>query len=53
MTVSKIIEEVVNKMCDKYCKYADYYNEHYSDEDIATEKLCKEYCDGCPLNKLL
>lgn len=42
-SVSDIIEEVREEICDKYCKYSD---RGIDDDDI--EKLCT----NCPLNKL-
>lgn len=46
-TVSKIIEDVVESICDNYCKYPEQYAE--ADE----EKMYEERCDKCPLNKLI
>ncbi|MCQ2771217.1 MAG: hypothetical protein MJ236_05405 [Clostridia bacterium] len=42
--VTQIILEVVEEMCDKYCKY--------SDQAKANDDLWTEHCDNCPLNKL-
>lgn len=43
-TISDILEEVKEQMCDKYCKYS----EQAKDE----EELWNEICDKCPLNRL-
>ena len=45
-TVSAILEEVIQSMCDNHCKFPDMYSE--ADED----KLYEEHCDKCPLNLL-
>lgn len=42
--LSQIFEEVMNDMCDNYCKFPALY----SDQD----ELWDEQCDKCPLNKL-
>lgn len=43
-TVTGILHEVIQKMCDEYCKYPEQYKGE--DED----KLYEEKCDNCPLN---
>ena len=45
-SVVNVIEEVMNEVCDKYCKFP----EQYTDED--EEKLYEKHCNNCPLNKL-
>lgn len=45
-TVTDILHEVIQKMCDEYCKYP----EQYTGED--EDKLYEEKCDNCPLNLL-
>ena len=46
------IEQIVSEICDKYCKYPEEYGKKFKDEDVATENLCNEKCDHCPLMKL-
>lgn len=49
MSVTDIIEDVKNEICDDYCKWAaQMANE--SDEDY--QKLLDEHRDKCPLNRL-
>lgn len=48
-TVSQIIEEVKNEICDKYCRYPTIYN--VDDEDELKDMMNK-VCDGCPLDRL-
>lgn len=52
-TVSKILEEVTEEMCNKYCKFPEEYFSKYKDEEEAEEKLYSEHCENCPLNKLI
>ena len=46
-SVYLILEEVINEMCNKHCKFPDMYTEENEDD------LYKEHCDNCPLNKLI
>lgn len=48
-TVSQIIEEVKNEICDKYCRYQTIYDE--DDEDELTEMM-EKICFNCPLDRL-
>lgn len=45
MTVSDIIEDVKNAICDDYCKYPDEYGPAGFDDMIA------EKCEDCPLGR--
>ena len=42
-----IIEEVIEEMCTKYCKYPDIW-----DEETWGELFDSDVCQNCPLNKL-
>lgn len=42
-TVTDILEEVSNKICDHYCKYPN---------EITDQEELKEKCLNCPLRKL-
>ncbi|MBQ9252273.1 MAG: hypothetical protein IJ188_06535 [Clostridia bacterium] len=44
--VSRIICEVIEEMCDSYCKWPEEYRQ--SEEG----KMYDERCNSCPLNKL-
>lgn len=46
-TVNDILNEVVEEICDKYCKFPQMYTGENEDE------LYEEHCDGCILNKLI
>ena len=48
-SVTKIIDEVVNEICDKYCKFPDIWDAAEHDGmDLSESKIC----DHCPLNRL-
>ena len=44
-SITEIIEETKEVMCDQYCKYADTWKNNESDE-------WPEECNNCPLNNL-
>ena len=50
--VTKILEEVIETICDKHCKFPSEYYSKYKDEQEAEEHLYTEKCDNCVLNKL-
>ena len=52
MTVTKIIEEVIETICDEHCKFPDEYRKKYGGDEEAEEHLYREKCDKCVLNKL-
>lgn len=52
MTVTKILEEVIQDICDKYCKFPEKYEAKYPDKEEAGEKLMCEQCKKCPINRL-
>lgn len=46
-SIARILEEVCNQMCDKYCKYPGMYsNEEWED-------VFEDICDKCPLMRLV
>ena len=48
-SVMNIIEEVVEEMCDKYCKYPEQWN---PEEHGGQELFDTDICANCPLNRL-
>lgn len=48
MTVSEIIKEVIEEVCNKYCKYPDIWDEDYEGVELSDSDICQ----NCPLNKL-
>ena len=46
-SVCDVLMEVVEEMCDKYCKFPDMYTGNDEDE------LYEKHCDNCPMNKLI
>lgn len=51
-TVSELMQEIVDDICDNYCKWWDYYCKSYKDVEDAEEHLLSDHCDNCPLNRL-
>ena len=48
-TLAEQLEEIVNTMCDDYCRYPREW-----DEDAEGVPFCEsETCAACPLNKLI
>ena len=47
-SVTQILEEVVEEMCNHYCKWPDLWDE----EAEGMELIDSEHCQNCPLNKL-
>ena len=44
LTVSDVLEECVQEICEKYCRFPFEIDDN--------EVLLHEYCDKCPLNRL-
>jgi len=51
-TVTEILEEVGEEICDKYCKYPEICRSEQKDPDLADDLLYEKYCKDCPLNRL-
>ena len=48
-TIPRILEEVIETICSKYCKYPDLW-----DEEAEGIELCEsDICVNCPLNRLV
>lgn len=45
-TVTKIIQEVIDDMCNHYCKISGQWNEE--DGELSESEICQ----NCPLNRL-
>lgn len=48
-TVTQIIDEVTEEMCDKYCKYPGEWD---PDEHDGMELFESEICANCPMMRL-
>ena len=48
MSVTEILEQVKEEICNDYCKWPDTYNE----EAEGCELIDSEHCQNCPLNQL-
>ena len=53
MTVTEQIQQTVETMCDKFCKYPERYLAVIENQDEAQEVMIEEVCKDCPLNKLV
>lgn len=50
-TITGILEEVKESICDSYCKYADIIkNVHMTDAEY--NDWLEKYCSNCPLDRL-
>lgn len=49
VTIISVMEQIINVMCDKYCKYPEEYVDKCGDPDIAHEIMLEEQCVNCPL----
>ena len=52
MTVSEIVEDIKEKICDDYCKYTEEYLSKYKDPDDAQKRMLADKCNFCPLKLL-
>lgn len=52
MSISEIIEDVKEHICDEYCRYTQEYRKTYTNPDEAEEKMTADRCSYCPLNRL-
>ena len=50
--MQKKIEEVIEEMCDKYCKWPEIYLARYEDPDIAHDVMLETECPDCPLSRI-
>lgn len=48
-TIPKILEQVTEEMCDKYCKYPEQWDEEAEGVELSESDICK----NCPLNRLV
>ena len=51
-TVSDMIEDIKQKICDNICKYSELCMSQKKDPDEALDILVSKYCGNCPLNLL-
>lgn len=49
MTIPQILEEVVEEMCQKYCKYPEQWDEEKEGFELSESEICA----NCPLNRLV
>ena len=53
-TVHQIMIDVIDEICDKYCKYPDMMIGKSAEQepDMLEDMLYEQYCVNCPVNKL-
>lgn len=49
----EIITKVIDEICSLYCKYPALIQNEIQDAEKAEQVLLNQFCDGCPLNRLL
>lgn len=52
VTVTGLLTEIEDEICDNYCKYPEICQAERKDPDDAEQLLYEKYCAKCPLNKL-
>ena len=48
-SVVNILEEVVDDICNNYCKWPEKWDEEKEGKELSDSEIC----DNCPLNKLV
>ena len=49
-TITLQLQDIVEIMCDQYCKYPQEYMNKCGDPDVAHEIMLEEQCADCPLS---
>ena len=52
VTVTELLDEIVQEFCVDYCKYPAICEAEKNDPDEAENLLYEKYCENCPMNKL-
>lgn len=52
VTVTELLDEIVQAFCVGYCKYPDICESEKNDPEEAEELLYEKYCENCPMNKI-
>lgn len=52
VTVTELLDEIVQAFCVDYCKYPDICESEKNDPDEAEQMLYEKYCENCPMNKI-
>ena len=51
-TVTEILGDIEQEICDSYCKYPEIAKAETDDPDLAADLLYDKYCAKCPFNKI-
>ena len=51
-TISEQMNDIVNEICDRYCKYPEIAKMETDDPDLVDDLLYGKYCGSCPLNRI-
>lgn len=48
-TIVQQMQDIVEEMCDKFCKWPEKWDEEMEECELSESTICK----NCPLNKLI
>lgn len=51
-SITDIIQEVKDDICDHYCKWPEYYKVRFEAYQKSEDDMYEEKCDKCPLCRL-
>lgn len=51
-TIRDQLDDIVDKICDQYCKYPEIAKSEVKDAEAAYDHLYRKYCEECPLNRI-
>lgn len=51
-TVTGLLSEIADKVCEYICKYPEIAKAEVKDPDLADDYLYEKYCANCPLNMI-
>jgi len=52
-SVYGIMVEVIDSICNEYCKWPEQYSRDETKEGEAEDRLYDERCTACPFNRLV
>lgn len=51
-TVTEILGDIEQEICERYCKYPEIAKTETDDPDLAEDLLYDKYCGSCPLSRI-